>query len=80
VARRLHRSRDGAESHELRAQSVVGWGDALAPSMVLSPKDSSVIGRPRVVVAPNGFGLVTYVASIDGEFDVLGTPVACATN
>jgi hypothetical protein len=72
---------DGSEeSHELRAQSVVGWGDALGPSMVLSPKDASVIGQPSVVVAPSGYGLVTYVASIDGEFDVLGTPVACAMN
>ncbi|MGH7270649.1 MAG: hypothetical protein ACREJ3_09480 [Polyangiaceae bacterium] len=68
------------ESHELRAQSVVGWGDALGPSMVLSPPDASVIGQPSVVVAPSGDGLVTYVVSIDGEFDVLGTPVACATN
>jgi hypothetical protein len=68
------------ESHELRAQSVVGWGDALGPSMVLSPKEASVIGQPSVVVEPSGYGLVTYVASIDGEFDVLGTPVACAMN
>jgi hypothetical protein len=68
------------ESHELRAQSVVGWGDALGPSMVLSPKDASVIGRPSVVVAPTGYGLVSYVASIDGEFDVLATPIACAMN
>jgi hypothetical protein len=68
------------ESHELRAQSVVGWGDPLGPSMVLSPKDASVIGRPSVVVAPTGYGLVTYVASVDGEFDVFGTPVACAMN
>jgi hypothetical protein len=68
------------ESHELRAQSVVGWGDALGPSMVLSPQDASVIGQPSVVVAPSGYGLVTYVASIDGELDVFGTPVACANN
>ena len=66
------------ESHELRAQSVVGWGDALGPSMVLSPKDASVIGHPSVVVAPSGYGLVSYVASVDGEFDVMATPVACA--
>jgi len=70
----------GTESHELRAQSVVGWGDALGPSMVLSPKEASVIGRPSVVVAPTGYGLVSYVASIDGEFDVLATPIACAMN
>jgi hypothetical protein len=68
------------ESHELRAQSVVGWGDPLGPSMVLSPKDASVIGRPSVVVASTGYGLVTYLASVDGEFDVLATPVACAMN
>jgi|HubBroStandDraft_4_1064222.scaffolds.fasta_scaffold95674_2 hypothetical protein len=68
------------ESHELRAQSVVGWGDPLGPSMVLSPKDASVIGRPSVAIAPTGYGLVTYVASLDGEFDVLATPVACAMN
>jgi hypothetical protein len=68
------------ESHELRAQSVVGWGDALGQSIVLSPRDASVIGRPSVVVAPSGYGLVSYVASVDGEFDVLATPVACATN
>jgi hypothetical protein len=68
------------ESHEVRAQSVVGWGDPLGAPMVLSPKDASVIGRPRVVVAPTGYGLVTYVASIDGEFDVLATPIACEMN
>jgi hypothetical protein len=72
---------DGSvESHELRAESVVGWGDPLGPSMVLSPKDASVIGRPSVVVAPTGYGLVTYLASIDGEFNVLATPIACAMN
>ena len=69
-----------SESHQVRAQSVVGWGDPLGPSMVLSPEDASVIGRPSVAVAPTGYGIVTYVASIEGEFDVLATPVACAMN
>jgi hypothetical protein len=69
-----------SESHQLRAQSVVGWGDPLGPSMVLSPEDASVIGRPSIAVAPTGYGVVTYLASIDGEFDVLATPIACAMN
>jgi hypothetical protein len=69
-----------SESHQLRAQSVVGWGEPLGASMVLSPADASVIGHPSVVVAPTGYGLVTYVASIEGEFDVLATPVSCAMN
>jgi hypothetical protein len=68
------------ESHQLRAQSVVGWGDPLGAAMILSPAEASVIGRPSVVVAPTGYGLVTYVASMDGEFDVLATPIACALN
>jgi hypothetical protein len=68
------------ESHHLRAQSVVGWGEPLGASMVLSPADASVIGQPSVVVAPTGYGLVTYVASIEGEFDVLATPISCAMN
>jgi hypothetical protein len=68
------------EGNKLRAQSVVGWGDPLGPSMVLSPEDASVIGRPSVVVSATGNGLVTYLASIDGEFDVLATPIACAMN
>ncbi len=69
-----------SESHQLRAQSVVGWGDPVGPSMVLSPADASVIGRPSVAVAPTGYGIVTYMASIEGEFDILATPVACAMN
>jgi hypothetical protein len=69
-----------SESHQLRAQSVVGWGDPLGPAMVLSPSEASVIGRPSVVVEPTGYGLVTYLASIEGEFDVLATPVSCAMN
>jgi hypothetical protein len=68
------------ESHHLRVQSVVGWGEPLGASMVLSPADASVIGRPSVVVAPTGYGLVTYVASIEGEFDVFATPISCAMN
>jgi hypothetical protein len=48
--------------------------------MVLSPAEASVIGRPSVVVASTGYGLVTYLASIDGEFDVFATPIACAMN
>ena len=68
------------ESHQLRAQSVVGWGDPLGPAMTLSPSEASVIGRPSVVVEPTGYGLVTYLASIEGEFDVLATPVSCAMN
>jgi hypothetical protein len=68
------------ESHQLRAQSVVGWGDPLGAPMVLSPSDASVIGRPSVEVGPDGYGRVTYVASVDGEFDLLATPIACAMN
>jgi hypothetical protein len=68
------------EGHQLHAQSVVGWGETLGSAMVLSPADASVIGKPSVVVAPNGYGLVSYVASLEGEFDVLATPVACAMN
>jgi CoA binding domain len=66
------------ESHQLRAQSVIGWGDPLGPAMLLSPEEASVIGRPSVVVTPAGDGLVTYIASIYDEFDVLATPIACA--
>jgi hypothetical protein len=66
------------EEHHLSARSVVGWGDPQGPGMVLSPPDASVIGRPSVAVAPTGQGLVTYIASVDGKFEVLGTPVACA--
>ena len=68
------------ESHHLRAQSVVGGGEPLGGPMVLSPADASVIGTPSVVVASTGYGLVTYVASIEGEFDVLATPISCAMN
>jgi hypothetical protein len=68
------------ESHQVRAQSVAGWGDALGPSMVLSPAEASVIGRPSVVVAPTGDGVVTYLASMGDEFDVFATPIACSTN
>jgi hypothetical protein len=68
------------ESHRLRAQSVVGWGDPLGPALVLSPEDASVVGRPSLVIAPTGDGLATYIASVDDEFDVLATPVACAMN
>ena len=68
------------ESHRLRAQSVIGWGDPLGSALVLSPEDASVVGRPSLVVAPTGDGLATYIASVDNEFDVLATPVACATN
>ncbi len=72
---------DGNVEHrELRAQSVVGWGDPLGAPMVLSPEGASVSGHPSVVVAPTGHGLATYVASIDGEFDVLATPIACEMN
>jgi hypothetical protein len=68
------------ESNSLRAQSVVGWGDPVGPAMVLSPSDATVIGQPSVAVAPSGYGVVTYIASVQGEFDVLATPVACAMN
>ncbi len=72
---------DGSvEAHQLRAQSVVGSGELLGAPMVLSPADASVIGHPSVVVGPGGYGLVTYVAARDGEFDVLATPVACEVN
>jgi hypothetical protein len=68
------------ESHRLRAQSVVGWGDPLGAAVDLSPAEVSVIGRPSLVVAPTGDGLVTYVASMNGEFDVFATPIACGLN
>ena len=72
--------RERAAGFKLRAQSVVGWGDPLGAAMIRSPAEASVIGRPSVVVAPTGDGLVTYVASMNGEFDVLATPIACALN
>lgn len=65
------------ESHQLRAEPIGASGDPLGPSMVLSPSDASVIGRPSVWVAPSGDGLVTYTASIDGEFDVFASSVSC---
>jgi hypothetical protein len=68
------------ETNRLRAQSVVGWGDPLGPAMVLSPSDATVIGQPSVAVAPTGYGVVTYIAAVQGEFDVLATPIACAMN
>jgi hypothetical protein len=68
-----------SESHQLRARPVAGRGDALGASFVLSPAQASVIGRPSVVVEPTGYGIVTYLASIEGEFDVLATPIVCTT-
>lgn len=68
----------GVERHELRAQSVAGWGDRLGPAMDLSTADVSVIGRASAVVGPDGDGLVAYIASAGEEFDLFGTPIACA--
>ena len=68
------------ESNRLRAQSVVGWGDPVGPAMVLSPSDATIIGHPSVAIEPSGYGVVTYIASVQGEFDVLATPIACAMN
>ena len=68
-----------SESHLLRAQPVAGRGDPLGAAFVLSPTQASVIGRPSVVIEPTGYGIVTYLASIEGEFDVLATPIVCTT-
>ena len=53
---------------------------AACSASAVSPPSASVIGRASVVIAPTGYGLATYVASTDGEFDVLATPIACAMN
>jgi hypothetical protein len=69
----------GVESHQLRAQVFASSGEAVGPSLDLSPQGGSVIGRASVAIAPDGDGLVTYIASTDDGFDVLGTPISCAT-
>jgi hypothetical protein len=76
----LRLSVDGdIESHQLRAQVFASSGEALGPALDLSPQGASVIGRASVAIEPNGDGLVTYIASADDEFEVLGTPISCAT-
>jgi hypothetical protein len=67
----------GTEGHVLRGQPVTGWVDAQGPALELSPREMSVIGRPSAAVAPDGEGLVAFLASTNGEFDVLATPVRC---
>ncbi|HXN31144.1 MAG TPA: hypothetical protein VN894_04755 [Polyangiaceae bacterium] len=69
----------GVEGHQVRAQSVAGWGDSVGPAIDLSTPDVSVIGRPTAAVAPNGDGLVAYIASAGEEFDLFGTPISCST-
>lgn len=69
----------GVEGHQLRAQSVIGWGDSAGPAIDLSTADVSVIGRPSAAVASNGDGMVAYIASAGEEFDLFGTPIACST-
>lgn len=68
------------ETSRVAAQSVAGSGDPLGNKMIFSAPEATVIGRPSVAIAPTGYGLVTYIASVNGEFDALATPIACAMN
>jgi hypothetical protein len=70
--------RGGPESHDLRARLVTGEGDPVGPTLALSSPEVSVIGRASATLGPNGDGLVVYLASSGDEFDVFGTPFACA--
>jgi hypothetical protein len=77
--RTLHVFSDGGlDTHRLLAQAMTSNGQALGPVLELSPAEGSVIGQPSAAIDSNGDGLVTYIASMDGEFDVLATPISCA--
>jgi len=66
-----------SEKHQVRAQPLAGWGNAVGPAIDLSLPDMDVIGAPSAAVAPNGEGLVAFLASGERGFDVLVTPIAC---
>ncbi|HXX67092.1 MAG TPA: hypothetical protein VEK07_07920 [Polyangiaceae bacterium] len=69
-----------SQASVLRAQPIAGWGNAVGSPLDLSPSEVSVIGRPSAAVTPSGEGLVAFLASNGHGFDVLATPIACATN
>ncbi len=68
---------ENPDGHGLHAQAVAGWGEAVGPALDLSPVDVSVIGRASAVVGPDGRGVVAFLASSEGRFDVRATPIAC---
>jgi hypothetical protein len=67
-----------AESSQLRAQPVAGWGDAIGPAFDVSPADASVIGTSSAAFKADGEGFVTYFASNGEHIDVMTTRVACS--
>jgi hypothetical protein len=71
---------DGDSSgRQLHAQPVAGWGNAAGPAFDVSPRELSVIGQPSAVVAGDGRGIVAFLASSGHGFDVLATPIECAS-
>jgi hypothetical protein len=68
---------DAVGGHSLHGQAVAGSGKAAGPTLDLSPTDVSVIGRPSVVISPDGRGVVAFLASNGQGFDVRATPIAC---
>jgi hypothetical protein len=72
---------DGDSSgRRLRAQPVAGWGEAVGPAFDVSSHEVSVIGRPSAVTAEDGRGVVAFLASNGRGFDVVATPIACASH
>jgi hypothetical protein len=66
-----------SERHQLRAQPLTGWGDAVGPAIDVSLPEMDVVGTPSAAIAPSGEGVVAFLASDDHGFDVMAAPIAC---
>lgn len=67
----------GSEKHQLRAEALAGWGNAVGPAIDVSSPEMDVVGRPGAAVGPDGEGVVAFLNSGAHGFDLMATPIAC---
>jgi len=65
------------EGTEVRALPLAHWAEPIGEAIYVSPPEARVVAHPSVSFAPDGVGLVAFLARTKTGSHVLATPIYC---
>jgi len=65
------------EGTEVRALPLAQWAQPIGEAIFVSPPEARVVAHPSVSFAPDGVGLVAFLARTKTGSHVLATPIYC---
>jgi hypothetical protein len=66
------------EGDDVRALPLAQWAQPIGEAFYVSPPEARVVAHPSVAFAPDGVGLVAFLARTRTGSHVLATPIYCA--